>query len=99
MRHSSYHAFAHRVRNQGIALWHTARHVGSQIDRQVRFVAQVYGQAMQPALRSAGYDTKDADKMLSHNFGLYNQYAQNLNDGIAVVDNLARHLGGSSRYK
>jgi hypothetical protein len=100
MRHSHVSHFAAKVRNQGIAMWRTARHVGSQIDRHVHFAAQVYGQLAQPALRSAGYDTSAADHLLKNNYDLYNTYAQALNDGTEVIDGIARHLrGGTMRYQ
>ena len=67
MRHS-YHHHLNRVRHQGIAMWRTARHAGSLIDRHVQFAAKVYGQAVQPALRSAGFDTGAADSLLPQNF-------------------------------
>jgi hypothetical protein len=99
MRHSHVSHFAAKVRNQGIAMWRTARHVGSIVDRTVHTAAQVYGQLAQPALRSAGYDTSAADNLLKSNYDLYNTYAQALNDGTEVIDGIARHLrGGTMRY-
>ena len=97
MRHS-YHHHLNRVRHQGIAMWRTARHAGSFIDRHVQFAAKVYGQAIQPALRSAGFDTGAADSLLSQNFSVYNQYASALNDGADLVQGIARHLHGGT-YK
>ncbi len=95
MRHT-YQQHLNRVRNQGIAMWRTARHAGTLIDRHVQFAAQVYGQAIQPALRSAGFDTRAADAMLSQNYSTYNQYAEALNDGADLVQGIARHLHGGT---
>ena len=81
-------------------MWHTARHMGSQIDRHVQFAAQVYGHAIQPALRSAGVDTRSADSVLKPSYDLYNTYARALNDGTEVIDGIARHLrGGTYHYQ
>ena len=99
MRHTPLNQFLHKVRHQGVALYRNARHMGGVIDRHVQFAAQVYGHAIQPALRSAGYDTRAADSVLKQNYDLYNTYAQNLNDGVEVIDGIARHLrGGSYHY-
>ena len=74
--------------------------MGSQIDRHVQAAAHIYGKAIQPALRSAGYDTSAVDNLLSTNYGAYNTYAQALNDGAQVVDGIARNLrGGTYGYK
>jgi hypothetical protein len=99
MRHKPINQFLHKVRHHGTVMWHTARHVGSQIDRHVQFAAQVYGQLAQPALRSAGYDTSKADSFLKQNYDAYNTYANALNDGAQVIDGIARHLrGGTYQY-
>ena len=97
MRHS-YHQHLNRVRHQGIAMWNTARHMGSYIDRHVHFAARAYNQAIGPALRSAGFDTRAADSLLSQNYSIFNQYAQVLNDGASVVQGIAQNLHGGT-YK
>ena len=77
-------------------MWNTARHMGSYIDRQVHFAARAYNQAIGPALRSAGFDTRAADSLLSQNYSTYKQYAEALNDGANLVQGIARHLRGGT---
>ena len=99
MRHS-FHQYANRVRNQGVLMWRTARHVGSQIDRHVQSAAYLYGNALQPALRGLGYDTRAVDRHLVSKYDLYNQYADALNDGVEVIDGIGRNLrGGTFGYR
>ena len=95
MRHTYQHHL-NRVRHQGIAMWRTARHAGSLINRHVQFAATAYNQAIGPALRSAGFDTRAADSLLSQNYSAYNQYATALNDGADLVQGIARHLHGGT---
>ena len=97
MRHS-YHHNLNRVRNQGVVMWNRARHAGSIIDRHIKWSATAYNQAIGPALRSAGFDTRAADSLLSQNYSAYNQYATALNDGANIVQGIARHLHGGT-YK
>ncbi len=95
MRHS-YHHHLNRVRHQGIVMWNTARHAGSLINRHITFAATAYNQAIGPALRFAGFDTRAPDSLLSQNYSTYNQYATALNDGADLVQGIARHLHGGT---
>ena len=76
----------------------TARHVGFQFDKGVHTAAQLYRQ-VQPALRAAGLDTSEVDMKLKGGYDLYSQYSEVLNDGVQVVDGIAKNLrGGSFSY-
>ena len=97
MRHLG--AFAHNVRHDGMQLWRKARHVGSELDRHINTAAYLYGTAIQPGLRAAGVDTRHADKHLKHGYDLYSQYANNIRDGVDVIDNIAGHLRGNFMYR
>ena len=99
MRHS-FHHFANRVRHQGVAMWRTARHYGTLIDRHVQTATHLYGNAVQPALRGMGYDTREVDRHLHSAHGLYSSYKESLNDGVDVVDGIAANLrGGTFSYR
>ena len=76
----------------------TARHVGSMVDRHVHAAAHLY-RHVQPALRAAGVDTSAMDMKLKGGYDLYSQYSSALNDGVEVVDGIAKNLrGGSFSY-
>ncbi len=96
MRHLG--AFAHNVRHQGMRMWRTARHVGSELDRHINTAAYLYGHAIQPGLHAAGIDTRQADKHLKTGYDLYNRYADNVRDGVDVLDGVAAHLRGNFSY-
>jgi len=81
-------------------LWHTARHVGSELDRHIQTAAYLYGRAIQPGLRAAGIDTRAADQHLLTGYSHYSKLRENLNDGIGVIDNVAAHIrGGTYQYR
>ncbi len=80
-------------------MWRTARHVGSELDRHINTAAYLYGAAIQPGLRAAGVDTRHADKHLKTGYELYNRYAENVRDGVDVMDGIAGHLRGNFMYR
>jgi hypothetical protein len=81
-------------------MFNKARHYGSMVDRGVRTAAAIYARAIQPALVDAGVDVRKADKMLKSGYDHYNLYADNIQKGVDVVDNIAAHLrGGSFSYR
>ena len=96
MRHLG--AFANNVRHQGLRMWRTARHIGSELDRHIHTAASIYG-AIQPGLRAAGIDTRHADKQLKTGYDLYSRYAENVRDGVDVIDGIAGNLRGNFVYR
>ena len=99
MRHTPL-GWSQRVRHHGMQLWHTARHVGSELDRHIQTAAYLYGRAIQPGLRAAGVDTREVDKHLITGYGHYSKLRENLNDGVQVIDGVAHHLrGGTYQYR
>ena len=99
MRHTPINHFLHQVRHQGTVMFHSARRIGGQIDRHVHAAAKLYSH-LQPALRNAGYDTSQADSVLKPSYEAYNSYSRALNDGVDVIDGIARHLrGGTFHYQ
>ena len=93
-----FNAIAGRVRHQAGQMLRTARHVGSMVDRHVHAAAHLY-RHVQPALRAAGLDTSEVDKQLKGGYDLYTQYSSMLNDGVDVVDGIAKNLrGGNFSY-
>ena len=80
-------------------MWRTARHVGSELDRHINTAAYLYGAAIQPGLRAAGVDTRHADKHLKTGYDLYNRYAENVRDGVDVMDGIAGHLRRNFTYR
>jgi hypothetical protein len=90
----------HRAVRHGMHMYNKARHYGSMVDRGVRTAAAIYARAIQPALVDAGVDVRKADKMLKSGYDHYNMYADNIQKGVDVVDNIAAHLrGGSFSYR
>ena len=89
-----FNALVGKVRHQGTQMLRTARNVSSLVDRHVHTAAHLYRHQVQPALRAAGLDRSDIDKQLKGNCDLYNQYSSMLNDGVGVVDEIARNLLG-----
>ena len=80
-------------------MWHTARHVGSELDRHIQTAAYLYGRAIQPGLRAAGVDTREVDKHLMKGYGHYTKLQENLNDGVQIVDGVMHHMrGGTYQY-
>ena len=68
-------------------------------DRGIRTAAQIYGQAIQPALRDAGYDTRKAYRVMKNSYDHYNMYADAASSGLNIADQLARNLRrGSFSY-
>ena len=80
-------------------MWNRVRHVGSELDRHINTAAYIYGRAIQPGLHMAGIDTRHADKHLKQNYDLYNRYAENVRDGVHVLDGIAGHLRGNFMYR
>ncbi len=80
-------------------MWRTARHVGSELDRHISTAAYMYSHAIQPGLRAAGVDTRYTDKQLKTGYDLYNRYAENVRDGVDVVDGIAANLRGNFVYR
>ena len=80
-------------------MWRTARHVGSELDRHINTAAYLYGAAIQPGLRAAGVDTRQADKHLKTGFDLYSRYADNVQDGVRVMDGITANLRGNYSYR
>ncbi len=97
MRHLG--AFAHNVRHHGMRMWRTARHVGAELDRHISTAVYMYSHAFQPGLRAAGVDTRQADRHLKQNYDLYNRYAENVRDGVDVMDGIAANLRGNFVYR
>ena len=94
-----FNAIAGRVRHQAGQMLRTARHVGYQLDRGIHSAAHLY-RHVQPALRAAGIDTSEVDMKLKGGYDLYSQYSSMLNDGVEVVDGIAKNLrGGSFKYQ
>ena len=94
------HTFSQRVRHHGMQMWHTARHVGSELDRHIQTAAYLYGRAIQPGLRAAGVDTREVDKHLMKGYGHYTKLQENLNDGVQIVDGVMHHMrGGTYQYR
>ena len=96
MRHLR--AWGHNVRHHGTRLWIRARHVGSELDRHINTAAYLYAAAVQPGLRAAGVDTRQADKHLKTGYDLYSRYAENVRDGVDVMDGIAANLRGNFSY-
>ena len=68
-------------------------------DRGIRTAVHLYGQAIQPALRDAGYNTQKADRVMKNSYDHYNLYADAAQSGLNIADSLARNLrGGSFSY-
>ena len=94
------HHIVHRAIRHGARMYKKAVHYGSMVDRGVRTAAAIYARAIQPALVDAGVDTRKADKVLKSGYDHYNMYADNIQRGINVVDNIAANLrGGSFSYR
>ena len=79
-------------------MWTQARHVGAEFDRHINSAAYLYAHAIQPGLRVAGVDTRQADKYLSTGYDLYSRYAENVRDGVDVMDGIASNLRGNFSY-
>ena len=93
-----FNALVGKVRHQSAQMLRTARHVGSLVDRHVHTAARIYSH-LQPGLIAMDIDTSNVDKHLKGGYDLYNQYSSMLNDGVAVVDGIAKNLrGGSFKY-
>ena len=89
-----------RLARHGMAMYHKARHYGSMVDRGVRTAAYLYGQAIQPALRDAGYNTQQADSFLKTSYDHYNLYSDALKSGVNVISGIGENLrGGSFSYR
>ena len=89
-----------RLTRHGMQFYHKATHYGTMVDRRIRAAAQIYGQAIQPAVRDAGINTRDADKFLKSSFDHYNLYSNAIQSGVNVVDGVAANLrGGSFSYR
>ena len=86
----------HRAIRHGATMYKRAVHYDSMVDRGVRTAAAIYARAIQPALVDAGVDTRKADKAFKGGYDHYNMYADNIQRGINVVDNIAANLRGSS---
>ena len=94
------HHFVQRALRRGVRMYKKAVHYGSMVDRGVRTAAAIYARAIQPDLVDAGVDTRKADKVLKSGYDHYNMYADNIQRGINVVDNIAANLrGGSFSYR
>ena len=93
------HTF-NRLARHGMQIYQKAKHYGSMADRGIRTAAYLYGQAIQPALRDAGVNTRKADMFLKNGYDHYNMYSEAVQAGINVVDGVASHLrGGSFSYR
>ena len=93
------HTF-NRLARHGMRMYQTAKHYGSMADRGIRTAAYLYGQAIQPALRDAGVNTRKADMFLKNSYDHYNLYSDARNSGLNVVESVASHLrGGSFSYR
>ena len=97
MRHLG--AWANNVRHHGMRMWNKARHIGSELDRHINSAAYLYAHAIQPGLRAAGVDTRQADKHLKQSYDLYSRYAENVRDGVDVMDGIAAKLRGNFVYR
>ena len=89
-----------RIARHGVQMYQKAKHYGSMADRGIRTAAYIYGEAIQPALRDAGFNTSRADGMLKNKYDHYNLYANAIQSGVNVVDGVAANLrGGSFSYR
>ena len=69
-------------------------------DHAVHNAARLYSHAIQPGLRQAGIDTREADMFLKNSYDHYSLYSNAINSGINVADGVAAHLrGGSFSYR
>ena len=93
------HTF-NRLARHGMRMYQTAKHYGSMADRSIRAAAYLYGEAIQPALRDAGVNTRKADSFLKNTYDHYNLYSNAVQSGVNVVDGVAANLrGGSFSYR
>ena len=76
-------------------MWTQARHVGAEFDRHINSAAYLYAHAIQPGLRAAGVDTRQADKHLKQSYDLYSRCAENFRDGVDMMDGIAANLRGN----
>jgi hypothetical protein len=89
-----------RIARHGVQMYQKAKHYGSMADRGIRTAAYIYGEAIQPALRDAGFNTSRGDGMLKNSYDHYNLYANAIQSGVNVVDGVAANLrGGSFSYR
>ncbi len=80
------------ARHNAVRMWTSARHYGRLVDRYVQGAAHLYGSAIQPGLRAAGVDTRDADSTLLKSYDLYSQFKGNIDSGVRLGDSMAAHL-------
>ena len=81
-------------------MYHHARHYKTVADNAIHNAAHLYSHAIQPGLRQAGIDTREADKFLKNSYDHYSLYSNAINSGIQVSDGIAAHLrGGSFSYR
>ena len=95
MRHT-----LNRIARHGMKMYHTARHYKTMADHAVHNAARLYSHAIQPGLRQAGIDTREADMFLKNSYDHYSMYSNAINSGINVADGVAANLrGGSFSYR
>ena len=75
-------------------MYHTARHYKTMADHAVHNAAHLYAHAIQPGLRQAGVDTRQADFFLKNSYDQYSLYSNAINSGINVADGVAANLRG-----
>ncbi len=74
------------------------KHVAHEIDRGVLTATRFYGEALQPALRAAGYDTRDADSRLLKVHSEYGALRDKLEQGFKVGDGVIAHMHNAAAY-
>ena len=69
-------------------------------DHAVHNAAHLYSHAIQPGLRQAGIDTREADQYLKNSYDHYSLYSNAINSGVNAADGIAASLrGGSFSYR
>ena len=77
----------------GFRLYRRVKHVAGELDHGIQTAARFYGSALQPALRAAGVDTREADKHLMGSYSGYRELKDRLDQGFRVGDGVVAALG------
>ena len=62
-----------RVRHYGTRAYEHIHHISSGINKAVETTAHLYGEIVQPLLRSQGVDTRGADSMLMDGYSRFDE--------------------------
>ena len=79
-------------------LYRHVKHVANEIDRGVLTATRFYGEALQPALRAAGYDTRVADTRLLRVHSEYGAVRDKLEQGFKIGDGVVAHMHQTATY-